>query len=35
MYHMAASDADWLRSSLMATRGVGSDRTPDTHDLTE
>jgi hypothetical protein len=35
MYHMAPSDADWLRSSLMATRGVGGDRKPETHDLTE
>lgn len=35
MYHMAPSDSDWLRSSLMATRGVGGDRKPETHELTE
>jgi hypothetical protein len=35
MYHMAASGADWLRSSLMPTRGVGKDRQPETHELTE
>ena len=29
MYHMTESDADWLRSSIMATRGVGRDRKPD------
>jgi len=26
---------DWLSSSIMATRGVGRDRTPQTHNLTE
>ena len=32
---MTDSTAEWLQSSLMATRGVGRDRTPTTHELTE
>jgi hypothetical protein len=32
---MAPDDADWLGSSLMATRGVGRDRRSETHDLSE
>ncbi len=35
MYHMASVNADWLQSSLMAARGVGKGRKPDTHELTE
>lgn len=35
MYHMASGGADWLRHSLMATRGVGRDREPESHALTE
>jgi amidase len=35
MYHMADGTAEWLQSSLMATRGVGRGRTPTTYELTE
>ena len=35
MYHMTDSTAEWLQSSLMATRGVGRDRTLTMHELTE
>ncbi len=35
MYHMVPSGAEWLKASVMATRGVGRNRSPDTHELTE
>src|SRR5579883_2026359 len=35
MYHMIPSSAEWVKTSVMATRGVGRDRSPETHQLTE
>jgi acetamidase/formamidase len=35
MYHMVPNNQDWLKTSIMATRGVGRDRKAVTHHLTE
>jgi amidase len=35
MYHMVPADAAWIKTSIMATRGEGRTRKPETHQLTE
>ncbi|MGO9633370.1 MAG: acetamidase, partial [Steroidobacteraceae bacterium] len=35
MYHMTPSGSEWIKASIMSTRGVGKNRSHDTHNLTE
>jgi amidase len=35
MYHMVLSDPNWLKDSIMASRGLGRSRQAETHQLTE